>query len=84
MHSFLNDPMFLAEQKLGRLALEFRRSRDTETRQSIVDQYEKAVKDLISTGTWDRVPPPEDQLPDEVMPQTFFEYWDNRANDAGV
>jgi len=76
------DTKFLAEQKLGRLAMQFRRCRDAEQRKKIVDQYAEAVQGLIDTNCWDRVPPPEDQLPDEFMPQNFFEYRDKRANDS--
>ncbi len=76
MANLFDDPMFLAEQQLGRLAIQFRRCRDDQQRQEIVQRYERAVQDLIETGSWRRVPPPENQLPDELMPRNYFEYWD--------
>lgn len=47
---------------------------------AIVKEYAKAVKKLIKRGTWNEMPPPEDQLPDECMPKEFFEYWASRQS----
>jgi hypothetical protein len=57
------------------LAREFRRTRDEKARLVIADEYAEAVARLIQSNTWRKIPPLEDQLPDEWMPQAFFEYW---------
>jgi len=64
-----------AAQRLGLLAMKFRGTRDEGEIAKIVKEYGKIVARLIESGTWDEIPPPEDQLPDELMPLAFFHYW---------
>lgn len=33
------------------------------------------VDRLIKSGSWDEMPAPEDQLPDDWMPGSFHEFW---------
>jgi hypothetical protein len=66
------------EKQLCILAREFRGTRDERERASIASKYAQAVVQLISSKKWRRIPTLEDQLPDEWMPEEFFEYWSLR------
>ncbi len=55
--------------------MRFRGTQDSGERKTIVLEYAKTVKRLIKSGNWNEMPPPEDQLPDDVMPKEFFEFW---------
>jgi hypothetical protein len=63
------------EQQLGILAMRFRGTRDEAERALITAEYAKVVTRLIESGKWGEIPSLEDQLPDDRMPQAFFEYW---------
>jgi hypothetical protein len=63
------------EERLGELAMEFRGTRDAAERQRIVSCYTDVVDRLIQSGTWNEMPPPEDQLPSDKMPAAFLSYW---------
>ncbi len=63
------------EKQLCILAREFRGTRDTQQRVEIARKYAHAVRQLIDSKKWRRIPPLEDQLPDECMPKAFFEHW---------
>jgi len=65
-------------KQLSILAMQFRGTRDEAERTSIAQAYSKAVAELIVSKEWRRIPPLEDQLPDEWMPGSFFEYWSLR------
>lgn len=65
---------------LGRLAREFRGTKDEEKRKEIAERYAACVAGFIRHGDffgepWKEIPAMEDQLPDEYMPQEFFEFW---------
>jgi hypothetical protein len=62
-------------KQLGVLAMRFRGTRDEAERTSIARAYSEAVAELIASEKWRRIPPLEDQLPDEWMPEAFFDYW---------
>jgi hypothetical protein len=62
-------------KQLGILAMQFRGTRDEAERTSIAKAYSEAVAQLIASKKWWWLPPLEDQLPDEWMPERFFEYW---------
>jgi hypothetical protein len=66
------------EQLLCILAREFRGTRDEHQRAVIAHEYAKAVNRLIKSNNWDEIPSLEDQLPDEWMPDAFFEHWSLR------
>ena len=55
--------------------MKFRGTRDGAERKAIASEYAKTVKQLIKSGSWNEMPSPEDQLPDDCMPQEFFEFW---------
>lgn len=63
------------EQRLGELAMQFRGARDEAVRSGIAADYALTVERLVRSGRWAEMPPPEDQLPDDQMPQQFFAYW---------
>jgi hypothetical protein len=63
------------EERLGALAMQFRGTKSKATRRSIAKDYGQIVERLIRSGNWRDMPAPEDQLPDEFMPSSFFEYW---------
>jgi hypothetical protein len=65
--------------KLGLLAMKFRGTRDNAMRQNIAKEYGQAVERLINSGCWQEMPAFEDQLPDDWMPQAFFDYWLRRS-----
>ena len=62
-------------KRLSILAMQFRGTRDKVERQSIAVAYAHVVGELIASKKWRSIPPLEDQLPDEWMPETFFEHW---------
>jgi hypothetical protein len=63
------------EKQLCILAREFRGTRDEQERTAIAGKYAQAVLQLIDSKKWKRMPPLEDQLPDQWMPEEFFAYW---------
>jgi hypothetical protein len=63
------------EKQLSILAREFRGTRDQQQRAVIAEKYAHAVGQLIASKKWKRIPPLEDQLPDEWMPKDFFQHW---------
>ncbi|MEA2599617.1 MAG: hypothetical protein QOF89_609 [Acidobacteriota bacterium] len=66
------------EEQLGGLAMRFRSTRSNVERRSIAREYAQTVTRLIRSGNWLEMPAPEDQLPDDWMPEEFFEYWSGR------
>ena len=62
-------------ERLSTLALEFRGTRDPAARAAIARAYAQAVEELVASRKWTRMPPLEDQLPDEWMPDAFFTHW---------
>jgi hypothetical protein len=77
------------EKQLGILAMRFRGTRIEAERQQVADDYARTVTKLIKRKKgWDEIPSLEDQLPDEWMPEEFFEHWkltppNHRAGRAG-
>jgi hypothetical protein len=65
-------------ERLGRLAMKFRGTRRDAERQDIARDYAQTVGRLIGSGGWHEMPAPEDQLPDDWMPEAFFQYWSRR------
>lgn len=64
-----------SEKQLGILAMRFRGTRDEKERCAIAESYARIVEGLIGIGTWNEIPALEDQLPDECMPEAFFQHW---------
>lgn len=64
------------EEQLGALAMQFRGTRDVARRAEIAREYAEVVNRLIQSGCWHEMPALEDQLPDDSMPESFFEYWE--------
>jgi hypothetical protein len=60
---------------LGILAAQFRGTRDEAQRAAIAEAYSQTVTQLIENGNWREIPPLEDQLPDDRLPEAFFQYW---------
>jgi hypothetical protein len=58
--------------------MKFRGTRRQAERQDIARDYSQTVGQLIDSGGWHEMPAPEDQLPDDWMPEAFFEYWSRR------
>lgn len=63
------------ETELGLLAMQFRGTRDESVRDVVTAAYERVVNELIASGQWDEMPVFEDMLPDERMPEAFFDFW---------
>ena len=62
-------------ENLGLLAMKFRRTRIDAERQNIAKEYSQAVERLVNSGCWQEMPAFEDQLPNDWMPKSFFDYW---------
>jgi hypothetical protein len=62
-------------KQLSILAMQFRGTRDEAKRITIARAYALAVDELVASKKWQQIPPLEDQLPDEWMPEAFFEHW---------
>ena len=63
------------EECLGALAMQFRGTRRNSERDDIAREYTRTVHRLIQSGHWYEMPAPEDQLPDDWMSPSFFDYW---------
>ena len=63
------------EFHLSQLAMRFRGTREIAERKAIAAEYAQTVKKLIKRGQWLEMPPPEDQLPDDWMPDEYFDFW---------
>ncbi len=63
------------DKLLGVLAFQFRGTRDDSARAAIAKAYSLAVAQLVEKGRWREIPSLEDQLPDDWMPEAFFDYW---------
>ena len=68
------------EGRVGGLAMQFRGSRREEERRGIAKDYGETVERLIHSGRRHEMPLPEDQLPDDWMPQAFFAYWSRQQS----
>jgi hypothetical protein len=66
-------------ERLAVLAMKFRRTRRDAERRDIAKDYSQTVERLINSNSWHEMPAPEDQLPDDWMPKTFFDYWMRRT-----
>jgi len=55
--------------------MRFRGTRSDAERRRIELEYAQTVDRLIHSGAWQEAPAPEDQLPDDRMPQEYFKYW---------
>jgi len=63
------------EDKLGWIAMKYRGQHKPGDREEAIREYAWVVHELIESGIWAEFPGPEDQLPDEHMPEAFFAYW---------
>ena len=69
---------FPPEKLLSVLAMKFRGATDDSDRISIAQEYSDVVEQLVAAKKWRLIPPLEDQLPDEWMPEQFFKHWSLR------
>jgi hypothetical protein len=79
MDGFSDKRIRSEERRLGRLAMKFRSTSSPAERNQIQAVYGEVVNNLINSGRWTEVPPPEDLLPDKRMPDEFFKYWKSRS-----
>lgn len=63
------------EERLADLAMQFRGTSAKGDRDEIAKEYSETVDRLIQTGVWNEMPPPEDQLPSDWMPRSFYRHW---------
>lgn len=76
----VNTEMRLLYNQLLNLAAYWREMNVRENlkkREEIAQQYEKVMRQLFSLN-WDGHLDVEGELPDEFMPQEYFEFWDTR------
>lgn len=66
-------------ERLAQLAMNFRGTRQDDQLRAIANDYALTVERLIESRNWHDVPSFEDQLPDEWMPKTFYDYWAEQA-----
>ena len=69
------------ERDLGRAAMKFRGNRGVHDREEAITDYAYTVRRLIETGRWELMPAFEDMLPDEHMPDEFFDHFGLRRPD---
>jgi len=75
--------------RLAQLAGRFRSTRDEAERQAIAKEHAAEVDRLIRRGGWEECPGLDETLPDDCMPQAFFDYWvrdesrDSASNQQG-
>jgi hypothetical protein len=62
---------FMMLEQLGMLAFQFRGDRDETKRREIAEEYAKIWEALLVLGP-DEFPPPEDMLPRDYMPKSFY------------
>ena len=64
------------ESELGMLAIQFRSSetRSPAQRQAI-ERYQRVMDEMFRIGHWHGEPDVEAQLPDELMPSSYHEFW---------
>jgi hypothetical protein len=62
-------------KNLGYLAMKFRGYDSAQDRFIVALEYEKEVNRLVLTKAWKEVPGPEDMLPDQWMPLSFYKHW---------
>lgn len=67
MHQLPTD-VWQEEERLGKLAMEFRGANRDDERASIAAQYAATVDRLIKSGAWQEIQTFEDQLPNAWMP----------------
>ncbi len=70
------------EAQLGALAMKFHATRDSAERDVIAKQYAKMVKELVKNSCWKEMPPPEDQLPDDLEMPESVPYWDYKSRNV--
>ncbi len=70
-----HQPKIPLETQLGLLAMRFRSTRDEAQRDEVTAAYGRVVAQLIESGKWKEMPGFEDMLPDERMPEAFFQFW---------
>lgn len=75
----VSSSMYQGVARLGQLAMSFRGTRQDDDRRDIATDYAQTVERLIQCGSWREAPSFEDQLPDDWMPQAFYDYWAEQA-----
>jgi hypothetical protein len=71
-HKLYSPSLAQDEERLGGLAMKFRGTRREAERRDIAKDYTQTMERLIHSGRCHDMPPPEDQLPDDWMPQPFL------------
>lgn len=61
--------------KLGSLAGLFRGGRDN--KKEVIAEYQRTLRELIASGLMTECLGPEDELPDEFMPEEYMEWIHN-------
>lgn len=74
-----NEILEALEDELAYLAMDYRRSADPAEEARIVAAYERTMDELFRIGHWTGEPDPESQLPRDLMPAAYKEYWKRRA-----
>jgi hypothetical protein len=62
-------------ENLEALAMEFRSCGNSHDKFIVALKYEKEVNRLVLGRQWKEKPEPEDVLPDEWMPLSFYRHW---------
>jgi hypothetical protein len=62
-------------KNLGYLAMKFRSYDNSQDRFIAALEYEKEVNRLVTLRNWKEIPTPEERLPDQWMPLSFYRYW---------
>lgn len=67
------------EDELAYLAMDYRSSADAAEEQRVLAAYEQVMNELFRIGHWSGEPDAESQLPRDVMPAVYKEYWKRRV-----
>jgi hypothetical protein len=64
------------ESELGRLAMKFRGAQDgSEEEAETIRHYHRTMEELFRIGHWHGEPEWDAQLPDQLMPQVYHDFW---------
>lgn len=66
------------EDELAYLAMAYRGSETDQSESAILADYERVMNELFHIGHWSGEPDAESQLPRQMMPQVYREYWRTR------
>ena len=69
------------ESRLARFSMAWRRApRESDERRQLHEAYTSAMDELFRIGHWSGEPDAESQLPYDLMPQSYRDFWSRRRS----